>query len=149
MSKHIAWGQLIVAVLILPATVVVTALVLARSRLLQLFPVDWPWTTATTTAIEFSVAAVAIWAWYRSQWPTWRWREVMRVFFEALAVLGMAMVPPYWLGQFTIAQQFHFVGAINALIFVGQLAAWCIRRGSGTAGGVAAYTRTTTNVGAL
>lgn len=126
MSKPIAWGQLIIALLILPATIVVTALALAQSRLYQLFPAEWPWTTAATTALEFSVAAIVVWAYYRAQWPTWRWREVIRVFFEALAILGMAMLPPYWLDQFTIAQQFHFVGAINALIFLGPLAAWCI-----------------------
>jgi hypothetical protein len=126
MSQKIAWGQLIIAVLILPATVVVTALALAQSRLLRLFPADWPWTTATTTALELSMAALVVWAIYRREWPTWRWRDVGRVFFEALAMIGIALVPPYWFGQFTIAQQFYFNGASNALIFFVPLAAWCI-----------------------
>jgi len=126
MSQKIAWGQLIVAVLILPATVVLTTLVLAQSRLLQLFPAEWPWTTATTTALELSMAALVVWAIYRREWPTWRWRDVGRVFFEALAMIGLALVPPYWFGQFTIAQQFYFNGAINALIFLVPLAMWCM-----------------------
>ncbi|NBU64267.1 MAG: hypothetical protein EBS29_07195 [Chloroflexia bacterium] len=126
MAKQIAWGQLIIALLILPATVVVTALALAQSRLSQLFPVTWPWTPATTTALELSMVTLVVWAIYRREWPMWRWRDVGRVVVEAFTILGLALVPPYWFGQFTIAQHFHFVGAINALIFLGPLAAWCM-----------------------
>ena len=126
MSQKIAWGQFIGALFILPGAMVVTALVLAQSRLLRLFPVEWPWTTATTTAIELSMAALMIWAIYHREWPTWRWRDVGRVFFEALAVIGLALVPPYWFGQFTIAQQFYSNGASNALIFLVPLAIWCM-----------------------
>jgi len=126
MSQKIAWGQLTGALLILPVAIMLTTLVLAQSRLLQLFPVDWPWTTATTTALELSMAALVVWAIYRREWPTWRWRDVGRVFFEALAVIGLALLPPYWFGQFTIAQQFYFNGVINAVIFLLPLAAWCL-----------------------
>jgi hypothetical protein len=126
MSQKIAWGQFLGALLVLPGAVVVTALVLAQSRLLRLIPVDWPWTTATTTALELSMATLVIWVIYRREWPTWRWHDVGRVFFEALAVIGLALVPPYWFGQFTIAQQFYFNGAINALIFLFPLAMWCM-----------------------
>lgn len=126
MPQKIAWGQLIGALLVLPGAMVLTAMVLAQSRLLQLFPVDWPWTTATTTALELSMAALLVWAIYQREWPTWRWRDVGRVFFEALAVIGLALVPPYWFGQFTVAQQFYFNGVINAIIFLGPLAAWCL-----------------------
>ncbi len=126
MSQKIAWGQFLGALLVLPGAVVVTALALSQSRLLQLFPVVWQWTTATTTALEFSVAAIVVWAIYRHEWPAWRWRDVGRVFFEALAMIGLALVPPYWFGQFTIAQQFYSNSVINALIFLVPLAAWCM-----------------------
>lgn len=125
MSKQIAWGQLSVALLLLPATVVLTTLVLTQSRGLQLFPIDWVWAAATTTALELSGASLLVWAVYRHEWPAWRWRDVGRGWVEALVLIAVALVPPFLFGQFTIAQQFHVTGAINALTLLVPLALWC------------------------
>ncbi len=126
MSKQFGLGQFIAAMLMLPGAVVVTTVVLAQSRVLRLFPTAWPWVPLTTTTLELTAVAVLVWAIYRREWPEWRWRDIGQALAESLAVIGVAMIAPYWFGQITIASQVSLLTCLNAVLFAVPLAAWCM-----------------------